>query len=184
MKKSLLIILVFFTSFISYAQEPPKMPKYNAKNQANIFYYDLGEALDKSKIKKDEIGNATKRALRIYNDNVKKISFLNFQKLQDIELLVNSMGDQVYKDRDVAMKVGKQIRETILPIRDSIDESEKELNKTLEGLLSKKQYKKWLKHQRNKKKELLPEQPKNNNNNQTQSPMRSGRGRGMGRGGF
>jgi hypothetical protein len=36
------------------AQEPPKMPKYVAKNAANIFYYDLVETPKKIKVKKEK----------------------------------------------------------------------------------------------------------------------------------
>jgi len=42
MKKTILLLLVF-QSFLLIAQEPPKMLKYNAKNAANIFYYNIDE---------------------------------------------------------------------------------------------------------------------------------------------
>jgi hypothetical protein len=181
--KKVIVLIIILQSFLLIGQEPPKMPKYNAKNSANIFYYDLGEAVEKIKIKKDEIGNITKKALRVYNDKVKKTSFLNFQKLQELEVLVNTKGEQAMLDRDLGMEIRRQMQETILPIRDSIKKNEEELNKTLKVVLSKKQYKKWLKHQNNKKKELLPKRPQSNNNS-APPPMQNNRQRGMGRGGF
>ena len=39
--KKIVIILLVFQSFLLNAQEPPKMLKYNAKNAANIFYYQI-----------------------------------------------------------------------------------------------------------------------------------------------
>ena len=180
MMKKIIVLSILLHSFLVFAQEPPKMPKYIAKNDANIFYYDLAEVVEKVKIKKNQIGNATKKALRIYNDKIKDISFLNFQKLQELEIVVNSFGEQASRDRDLAINLRKQITETIIPIRDSIEKKEKILNKTLEGVLSKKQFKKWSKHQRNKKRDLKPKPPKNNTNNQPQSPMRNNRRRGMG----
>ncbi|QNM86832.1 hypothetical protein H9W90_06910 [Polaribacter pectinis] len=182
MKKSLIIILVFLINFVAFSQEAPKMPKYIAKNAANIFYYDSNEVIDKIKVKKDEIGNLTKKSLRVYNNKIKDVSFLNFQKLQDLEMVVNTLGEQASSDRDLAMKLRKQIEETIIPIRDSVKKNEDKLNKSLKDVLSKKQYKKWLKYQKKKKQELLPKPPKSNNN-QNQSSMgnrnrsRGGRGR-------
>ena len=79
MKKSLLYFLVFFINSVVFSQEPPKMPKFIAKNAANIFYYDSNEVVEKVKIKKDEIENQTKKSLRIYNNKIKDISFLNSQ---------------------------------------------------------------------------------------------------------
>jgi hypothetical protein len=185
--KKIIILSILLQNFLVTAQEPPKMQKYIAKNAANIFYYNLAEVVEKVKIKKDEIGNTTKKELRIYNDKVKDISFLNFQKLQELDFVVNSMGEKASSDRDLAIKIRKQITDTILPIRDSIEKNEKELNKNLKNILSAKQFKKFKKYQKNKKKSLLPKPPKSNNN-QMASPMRNGngrgRGRGAGRGGF
>lgn len=183
MKKSLLYFLVFFINSVVFSQEPPKMPKFIAKNAANIFYYDSNEVAEKVKIKKDEIENLTKKSLRIYNNKIKDISFLNFQKLRDLEMIVNTMGEQASSNRDLAMKIRKKIQETILPIRDSIKIKEGELNKSLEDVLSKKQYKKWIKYQKNKKRALLPKPPKSNNN-QNQSPMGNRNQRRRGRNGF
>ena len=48
--KKIVIILLVFQSFLLNAQEPPKMLKYNAKNAANIFYYQIDEIPKKIKI--------------------------------------------------------------------------------------------------------------------------------------
>lgn len=186
MKKIIALIIILQSLFV-IGQDAPKMPKFNAKNSANIFYYELDEVVEKIKIKKDEIENASKKELRIYNNRIKDISFLNFQKLQELELLVNSFSEKSYSDRELVLKVRKKMQETISPIRDSISKNEKELNANLKNVLSKKQFKKFLKYQKNMKKSLLPKPPKRDNpQNSGSSPMSNRRrgARGMGRGGF
>ncbi|WP_299671119.1 hypothetical protein [uncultured Polaribacter sp.] len=178
--KNLIIVIVLFISYCSVGQEAPKMPKYNAKNAANIFYYDLLEAPEKIKVKNDLTKNKMTKALRNYNDKVKNISFLNSAKLQELELTINTLGEQLYKNRDLALEVRKKIEATILPIRDSIVVYEKSLNSNLEENLSKKQFKKWLKYQKATKRKLLPERPKSQNNPPSNmNSRRNGQG-GMG----
>lgn len=179
MKKALLF-LALFTTYFSFAQQEMEFPKYNAKNSANIFYYNFAEVPPKIKVKDDETKNKTIKVLRQYNDKIKKISFLNSAKLQQLELTINSLGKQLYSNRDLAEKVGKQVRETIRPIRDSIDVHEKVLNDALKSFLNKKQFKKWTKYQKAQKRELLPKAPKNQNNNGSQGMMGRRNGPGMG----
>lgn len=180
MMKKILVIIALCFGFISFAQNAPEFPKYNAKNSANIFYYNLSEIPDEIKVKKASIKNKTITALRKYNDKIKKISFLNTPKLQQIELTINALGKQLYTNRELSDKVGKDIQNTIIPIRDSIAKHETVLNETLQTFLSKKQLKKWDKYQKRKKRELLPKQPNNNNNNTPAPSMMRGRGMGMG----
>ena len=175
MKK--IIILGFTLSCFSFfAQEAPKMPKYNAKNAANIFYYNIEEALDKSKIKKEKIKLQAAKFIRVYNDKVKTISFLNSPKLAEIELLVNSIERPSRENLEFRRSIGKKIEETVIPIRDSISSHEKKLNDSLKVIVSKKQFKKWLKHQKRKKRSLIPKAP----TRQT-APMQRQQRRGRGR---
>tara|TARA_R110002049_G_scaffold25194_11_gene88619 strand:- start:511 stop:1062 length:552 start_codon:yes stop_codon:yes gene_type:complete len=177
MKKSL-IVLVLFISYFSFAQEAPEFPKYNAKNAANIFYYNFSEVPKEIKVKDEVTAAKTIKLLRSYNDKVKKISFLNMPKLQELELTINTLGKQLYSNRDLAEKVRKDIEATILPVRDSISLYEKTLNEDLKSFLSKKQLKKWLKYQRSEKRNLLPKAPKNSNGSSQGMGRRSMRGEG------
>ena len=95
----------------------------------------------KLKVKKEKVKNITRKALISYNNKIKDISFLNFQKLRELETLINSVGDQVRGNPDLGRKLRKNIEIVILPIRDSIEIHEKKLNTALETVLSKKQYK-------------------------------------------
>jgi hypothetical protein len=162
MKKTLVIVLLFI-SYFSFAQDTPEFPKYNAKNAANIFYYNFAEVPEEIKVKEDIKKSKILKSLRLYNDCINKISFLNTPKLQELELTINSLGKQLYSNRELAAKVSKQVETTILPIRDSIDTHEKILNDNLESFLSRRQFKKWLKYQKSEKRKLLPEQPKRQN---------------------
>lgn len=161
MKNYIATILFVLTSVVN-AQEAPEMPKYNAKNAANIFYYNISEVPEKIKVKNESTESKTIKALRNYNDKIKKIAFLNSTKLQELDLIVNSAGKRLFSDRDLAQRVRKKIEELILPLRDSVLGYEKVLNDTLKTFLSRKQHKKWLKYQRAEKRKLIPERPNNN----------------------
>jgi hypothetical protein len=159
MKKLLSILLILITQF-NFAQEEPEIPKYNARNSASIFYYNFVEVPEEIKVKEEVAKRKTINAIRLYNDKIKKISFLNTPKLQALELTINTLGKQLYTNRDLAEKVRKSVETTILPIRDSIAVHEKVLNDDLQSFLSKRQFKKWLKYQRSEKRDLQPKPPK------------------------
>ena len=161
MKKSIIILSLFITYF-SFGQDAPEFPKFDAKNSAKIFYYNFSEVPKEIKVKDEATKNKTIKALRIYNDKIKKMSFLNSPKLQELELTINSLGKQLYSNRELAENVRKKIDITILPIRDSVDVYEKTLNEELKSFLSKKQLKKWMRYQRSEKRKLIPVQPRNN----------------------
>ncbi len=164
MKNSLLLIL-FCLSFAAFSQnEPPKLPKYNAKNAAGIFYYNILEAEDKIKLKKDERKVPFSKALRKYNNKIKDISFLNSTNLNDVDLTVNSNRTKAFKDPEIANKLRKIIVEKVAPVKDSIEKVEKVLNGELKTFLSKRQFKRWLRYQRSQKEKLQPERPQNNQN--------------------
>lgn len=180
--KNYTLLFVFFWIANLNAQEAPKMPKYNAKNAANIFYYNSTEVPESIKIKKEAIENKTLKVLRDYNSKVKIISFLNTPELTDLEQTINTFGNQLFTDRELAERVQKQVETLILPLRDSIAVYETTLNDSLNTFLSKKQFKKWLKYQKLEKRKLLPERPKSRNNAAPPSNMNRRRG-GMGMGG-
>lgn len=180
MMKRLVFILVFCVGFIGLAQNPPKMPKYNAKNAAGIFYYDAVDASKKIKLKKKDVKANFNKELRVYNGKIKELSFLNTPKLNGVDLTVNTIGEQAFRNPDLADTVRKAISNNVMPVRDSVIKYEKELNTSLETVLNKKQYKKWIKYQKGEKRKLLPEAPKQNNNNLNNNMMNRNRMRGMG----
>lgn len=183
--KNFFLITFLCVGFSIFGQnEPPKMPKYVAKNAAGIFFYNIIEATEKVKFKsneKDVIPVFTKE-LKNYNSIIKKISFLNTPKLMEVELTINSMGEQIYKNQDLADRVKGMITEVVLPVRDSVLNKEEALNKKMETILSKRSFKRWIRYQNKQKEKLIPEQPQNNQNRATNNSMMMRRNR-MGMGG-
>lgn len=173
MKKVVLFIALFNAVFL-FAQTP----KFNAKNAAGIFYYNVDEALKKSKIKDDALKLTTAKELRSYNDRIKEISFLNSFKLVELETLVNSIGKDLNGlNGDQRLTLRTRIQELILPIRDSVVETEKKLNNKFEQLLSAKQNRKWLNYQKKQKNKLIPKQTRSQTYQNPQDMDRTRRNR-------
>ena len=181
--KRALTILFLISCFIGNAQNPqqPKMLEYKAKNIVGIFYYNLEEVVSKIKVKKDDTKNKVAKELRSYNNKVKDIEFLNSVKLTEVETVVNNLGPQARTNADIRARIRKLIETTIPPVRDSVFAREKALNTNMEGILSAKQYKKWIKYQKNKRESLLPKPPTQNRNRNIQNNGRFGNRMGMGR---
>ena len=180
--KRAITILFFISFFVGNAQnQQPKMLEYKAKNIVGIFYYNLEEVASKLKVKKDDTKNKVARELRDYNNKVKDIEFLNSVKLTEVETVVNNLGPQARTNADIRGRIRKLIETTIPPVRDSVFAREKVLNTNMEGILSVKQYKKWIKYQKNKRESLLPKPPTPNRSRNIQNNGRFGNRMGMGR---
>jgi hypothetical protein len=141
--------------------EKREIKKFKASEVAGIFYYEIEKVVKKLKVKKEEVQLPIQKALRNYNFKIKEILFLNSEKFSDIDILVNSLAKG--KDKSARLELRKKVEKVIRPIRDSVHEYEKELNLTLKGLLSEKQFKKWLKYQKNKKDSLKPKRSESRN---------------------
>lgn len=141
----------------SQSNEEQKIKKFSASDVAGIFYYDIEEILKKLKLKDETKEALVSKALKNYNFKIKEISFLNSGKLSDLEVVVNSSFNVNESENREGMR--EQVEEVVRPIRENIDENEKELNLTLESILSEKQQKKWLKYQNKKKESLKPKKP-------------------------
>ncbi len=180
--KRAITILFFISFFVGNAQnQQPKMLEYKAKNIVGIFYYNLEEVASKIKVKKDDTKNKVAKELRDYNNKVKDIEFLNSVKLTEVETVVNNLGPQARTNADIRARIRKLIETTIPPVRDSVFAREKVLNTNMEGILSVKQYKKWIKYQKNKRESLLPKPPTPNRSRNIQNNGRFGNRMGMGR---
>ncbi|MCH3884765.1 hypothetical protein [Tenacibaculum aquimarinum] len=156
-------------------QERPKPEKFVAKDAAGIFYYEEYKVIKKIKVKDDDLEYKVVKSLKIYNNKIKEILFLNSEKLDGLDLIINSKPQQrtSVDDNESKNDIRSRVREIIKPIRDEVNENELILNESLKGLLSEKQLKKWLKYQKKKKESL---QPKEQGNTSRQ------RGNGQGRG--
>jgi hypothetical protein len=187
--KKILFILVTFLTVNLFAQPPggarrkqgqkpktdqtKKIKKFSSSDVAGVFYYDIEKVIKKLKVKNEKKKYSIEKALKNYNFKVKEISFLNSEKFTDFDLVLDAASKT--NDRKGTMAMRKKVVEVIRPIRDSIYANEKELNKTLENLLSEKQQKKWLKHQKKKKQSLQPPRPQNKNSKNSKPNSRTSR---------
>ncbi|WP_298778690.1 hypothetical protein [uncultured Polaribacter sp.] len=140
-----------------------KKPKeFKSSEAAGLFYYEIDKVLKKLKIKNDDSKYKVSKALREYNFKIREISFLNSEKLSDLDLVINSFPKR--DDNESRREMRVKVDEVIRPIRDEVHENEIKLNNDLESLLSEKQNKKWLKYQKKKKESLKPKKSENRNN--------------------
>ena len=163
----ILFIVLFSTTLVAQMGGPPQggqgqgaaeRPKFNSRNAAGIFYYDIDETVEELKIKSEEKDRAVAKALKLYNKEVKKLEFLNTQNFNDIDLLMNLWMSGAGKNGEKPKEAEGQdhLKSVIKDVRDKLKEEGKKLNETMEVVLSEKQLKKWIKYQKNKKKDLLP----------------------------
>lgn len=145
----------------SQSNNEREIKKFSASDVAGIFYYDIEEIIKKLKLKDENKQAIAIKALKDYNLKIKEISFLNSKKFSDLDVVVNSLRQA--NDREASVETRKKVGELIGPIKDEIRENERQLNETLESILSEKQQKKWLKYQKNKKESLQPKRPDNEN---------------------
>ena len=188
MKKVFVLTLIMFScSFYGQqGEERPKPPKFSASDRAGVFYYEAEETTQNIKVKEDsDLFYDVAKALRKYNAKVKETAFLNTKNFIEIDLMVNEalnkQGEAPVK-LDPAVEKKKQeevehLRNVIPTVYKKIKGFEEALNENLKSLLKEKQFKKWLKYQKKKRKALLPERPQSNNGNGKMS--RSGFGNGI-----
>jgi len=152
--------------------ERPKMVEFNATKVAGIFNYDDEEAIKKIKIKKKEADLTLKvqRALETYNNRVNEIALLNKDNFDTLNVYVNAKMKAMQSSRGQGgsrMQRSEEsvdendpdhalIQSKIDPAKNEVKVAEDKLNQTLEGVLSEKQYAKWLKYQAFVKEEQNP----------------------------
>lgn len=149
-------------------QNSSKPRVFKSTEAAGLFSYDVEKVIKKLKVKDETTEASIAKLLKDYNFEIKEITLLNAEKFQDFDKLVNaemqirrSSGNQRSsnnEDNGIREKIQKALR----PIRSEVMEKEEKLNEDLEALLSKKQYKKWLKYQKAEKDKLKPKRPERN----------------------
>ena len=185
--KNIFLFLITFLSFKLYAQPPggggvrgqqgqeqqaEEIKKFSASDAAGLFYYDVEKVVKKLKVKEEKSQFAIKKALRNYNFKIKEILFLNSEKFSELDLVMSSLAKPSKQERNQSFEDNsdknsdrrKIIGNIIRPVRDEVQIHETELNQILEGILSEKQQKKWLKYQKSKKESLLPKKTQNRGN--------------------
>ncbi|MBC3758875.1 hypothetical protein H7U19_10700 [Hyunsoonleella sp. SJ7] len=156
-------------------------PDFDAYKQAGIFYYDEAEVVKKIKIKKDKnLEIKVKKAIINYNSKIEEIRFANTYNFDTLNIYMNTakniamalriqnmmdggQGGMSQRNEDNPMRTAMlESRKKIRPVRKQVIREEEALNDQLSGILSEKQYARWLKYQKHIKEALNPRIPSNN----------------------
>lgn len=164
MRKLILIFTLAFTT-ISYGQmrngqgqrqmrqpqqEAPK-PKFEVEKYVGVIIYDIKKAAKKSSVKlSSKEGVTFSKILTMHNKDINDIKRINSFLLRSTKEMVESYQKQAMKTGDISnqQKVMKTMNENLKPIAETIKKEDKKLDKAMKTLLSKKQYKKWIKYNR------------------------------------
>jgi hypothetical protein len=193
--KKIVIALLLLNSIYFYAQPPGggngrrspqnqqrggeerEVKAFKASDVAGIIYYDIDNVFKKIKIKNNKTKISVKESLKHYNSKIKEISFLNSDKFNDLDKLVNSMRNSNSKplnsnvegaenNRSGGVNIRQKVRKILRPIREKVNQEERILNESLENVLNEKQFKKWLKYQKKEKESIQPKRPNRDSNRQ------------------
>lgn len=125
-------------------------PEFNAIEKARIITYDTEEVIKKLKITDDSISKEVSMLLATYNSKMDNLLLLHSRTLKDLEKEFDSNVKIAMQNRDRSQmsEVKNKIKQIIPPIRYEVSEHENSLNEALKNILTEKQYKKWLKYQK------------------------------------
>ncbi|MDT0558818.1 hypothetical protein RM697_09170 [Ichthyenterobacterium sp. W332] len=190
------------------SQQQNEIPEFDAFKLAGVFSYDVKEAVQKIKIKKDkDLELKVIRTIVTYNKRMDELSLLNSQNFDSINIFMNTLimdsrqrsnrgGRQMNNRqnrnnedfREHKAKKGDPIRNYVELSKDKIDivrmevlKEEEELNNQLKAILNDKQFNKWTKYQNKIRKELVPPKQEANSQNR-RGEMHGGQGRPPGGG--
>jgi hypothetical protein len=167
MKNIILFILLFcaFTTQAQYGygnnsgrQQQRQMPQteqkapepnFDVERYVGIINYDIEKAAKKSSIKiSSKEGKEFSKVLTKYNKDIKAITRINTFLLRSTKEMVENYQKKVMKtgDNSSQKKVTTTMNENLKPISEILIKEDRQLDKTMKGLLSEKQYKKWIKY--------------------------------------
>ncbi|AMC10788.1 hypothetical protein Lupro_05830 [Lutibacter profundi] len=163
---SILIFILFFSTTLFSQQRgnhgnssQKAMPqKINPKNMAGIISYDFDEVIKKLKIKETPIKNIVSKAITTHNNKINELKTFNYEIFNNVKSFLTKKRNEAKLSRDFTIMTEARMKanEMLAPIRDKVITQKSILNTTLKKELSEKQFKKWLKYQQGKLKELKP----------------------------
>lgn len=124
-------------------------PNFNVERFVGIIYYDVTKAAKKSKVKlASENGKKFSKILTDYNTAVKNISRINSFFLSSTKKMVENFQKTASKSGDFSdqQKIMQKMNETLKPIAETLQKEDEKLDKDIKGLLTEKQYDKWIKY--------------------------------------
>jgi len=131
-------------------QKAPK-PDFPVEKYVGIIIYDIEKAAKKSGVKlSSKEGKTFSSFLYNYNKNTKDVRRINGFVLKSTKQMVDNYQSAVMKTGDFSnqAKVMKKMQENLKPIGEIIKKEDLVFDKKIKELLSKKQYKKWIKYNR------------------------------------
>ena len=125
-------------------------PEFNAIEKARLVTYDEEKVIKKLKIIEDSIINEVSNHIATYNSAIDDILLLHAQTLRDLEKEFDRNLKIAMQNRDRSQMSGvkNKIKEIIPSIRYEVSKHEKVLNESFKNVLTEKQFKKWLKYQK------------------------------------
>lgn len=136
-------------------QTPQKAPKpdFNVENYLGIVVYDIEKAAKKSSIKlSSKEGKQFSKILSEYNQSIKDVTRINSFLLRSAKEMVEGFQKKAIKSGDFSEqpKIQKKMDESLKQITEILNEEDIKLDASIKALLSKKQYKKWIKYNNKK----------------------------------
>ena len=131
-------------------QEPPE-PNFKIDKYLGIVIYDIKKAAKKSSIKlSSDEGKKFSSLLTSYNKQVKDIRRINSFTLRSTKEMIENFQKNARKTGDLSnqVQIQKTMGENLKPISETLKIEDRKLDASLVELLSKKQYKKWIKYNR------------------------------------
>ena len=132
--------------------------EFNSLEMAGIIKHDAQKVIKKLKITEESTTKEIVKHLQDYNAKMDELSVIHSKTLEDLKIEFSKKMQIAIQNRDRGQmsEVRDMLKEIIPPIRQEVNEYRKVLNESLESILSEKQNKKWLKHQKqNRLQDLL-----------------------------
>ncbi|WP_457610111.1 hypothetical protein [Lutibacter sp.] len=163
---SALIFILFFNTPIFSQQrgnhgnssQQAAQQKIIPENMAGIISYDIDEVIKKLKIKKTPTRNIVSNAISTHNNKINELKTFNYETFDNVKSFLTKKRNEAKLSRDftILKEARMKANEMLAPIRKKVIAQKNILNTTLKKEFSEKQFKKWLKYQQNKLKELKP----------------------------
>ena len=127
--------------------------EFNSLEMAGIIKHDAQKVIKKLKITEESTTKEIVKQLQDYNAKMDELSVIHAKTLEDLKIEFSKKMQIAIQNRDRGQmtEVRDMLKEIIPPIRQEVNEYRKVLNESLESILSEKQNKKWLKHQKQKR---------------------------------
>jgi len=132
--------------------------KLKPENMVGILMYDTKKVLKKLKIKSKKERVIVIRLLKKHNNSNREIKVFNQETFTAAKTFLKTKREEAkqHQDFSVFKEARVKVKKMLLPIRKKVTFERNRLNKSMQKVLSEKEYKKWLKYQKKELKNLKP----------------------------